>query len=67
MASTLRIYPRDILNHLSVSNKMADTAFELISLCLVTSISSRVGGGAEGSLMANLVEHDYRLEDQRSS
>jgi hypothetical protein len=41
-------YSREALNHFRVSNKIAETALEVISRCRVTSRSSSVGGGAGG-------------------
>lgn len=41
-------YPRETLNHFKVRRIIADTALEVISLCLMTSISSIDGGGMGG-------------------
>jgi len=35
---------RDTLNHFKTSKRIAETAFDVISRCRVTSVSSKVGG-----------------------
>ena len=40
------------MNHFISNSKMADIAFAIISLCLVTSISSSVGGDEGGCCSA---------------
>jgi len=39
---------RETLNHFNVNKIIAETALEVISLCLMTSISSIDGGGMGG-------------------
>jgi hypothetical protein len=49
--------PQEALNHLSVSNKMAETALDVISRRRVTSRSSSVGGGARGCSRADQIKN----------
>lgn len=48
---------REALNHFRTSTKIAETAFEVISRCRATSISSFVGGVAFVSATYQLPRH----------
>lgn len=51
---------RETLNHFNVMSRMADTAFDVISRCRVTSISSNVGGWAGGCSGTVLIAGENR-------
>lgn len=60
-----RVHSRDILNHFKVRRRMADTAFDVISRCRATSISSNVAGlGGDWSSAARTVSYSQQPGQQ---
>jgi hypothetical protein len=62
--------PRETLNHFRVNKIIAETALEVISLCLMTSISSIDGGGMGGCSCAAEVRYSalrsFHPEEKRN-